>query len=480
MLMSILFNGVGLRTGTWQIFSLLIGIICLPGCSTSQAIARPEVSFTEAWQAETTTIQNVPIKQDWWQDFQSPELNRLLLATEQQSPDLRIAAERVRQAELQMKLAGASLFPAFSLSATSGTSRNREVGGDWTSGESSRASLGASYEVDLWGKVSASVTAAEASFNASQYDYEAVRLSLAGGVTKGWFQWLALQQQLNTAAENISIAQRVYDIVDIRYRNGVATSAEVARQRTNLLTQQAALLPLQLLERQTRSALAILVGQSPQVFALNSHNDEKLMTVSIPSIAAGVPADIIVHRPDLASVEAQLQAADADVSAARRALLPSVQLSASAGKATAALFSLNPAADTRGWSLSLAQSLFDRGRLRNQLGLSESRRIALVESYRKAIYGALQETEDALDRIYIKQRQEQSQIEIIAQAERSLTLTEVRYKEGSDDLLALLDAQRSLFQAQDQLAQQRLARLNATVDLYQALGGGWLTNSAVE
>lgn len=108
--------------------------------------------------------------------------------------------------------------------------------------------------------------------------------------------------------------------------------------------------------------------------------------------------------------------------------------------------------------------------------LNESRRVALVEVYRKAIYTALLEVDDALDRTLISQQQEQSQIEIVAQARRSLRLTEVRYREGSDDLLTLLDAQRSLFQAQDQVAQQRLARLSAAVDLYKALGGGWNQN----
>jgi outer membrane protein, multidrug efflux system len=227
---------------------------------------------------------------------------------------------------------------------------------------------------------------------------------------------------------------------------------------------------LELQGRQTRAALAVLIGRVPQNFVLT---DEAIMDIALPDINAGVPADIITRRPDLASAEAQLQAADADVAAARAALLPAVQLSASAGKATAALFSLSNASDSLGWSLSLAQTLFDGGRLRNQVKLSESQRISLLEQYRKTIYTALQEVDDALDRTAVNAEQEQRQADIVTQAQRTLRLTEVRYREGSDDLLALLDAQRSLFQAQDQLAQQRQARLTAAVDLYKALGGGW-------
>ncbi|MGM8226357.1 efflux transporter outer membrane subunit [Cellvibrio sp. ARAG 10.3] len=446
-------------------------LISLTACHSISRHDQPDIAFTENWQTASPTNHQAEINREWWASFQSPQLNQLIDEALQQSPDLRIAVERVRQAELQMNSAGASLVPALSVNASSGSTRSRDSEADWQTGESSRVSLGASYEIDLWGRVSANIAAAEASFKASEFDYESARLSLTGAVASGWFQWLALQARIETARENIRIAQRVYDIVDVRYRNGAATAADLARQRTNLLNQSAALPPLELQGRQTRAALAVLIGRVPQHFVLT---DESIMDIVLPDINAGVPADIITRRPDLASAEAQLQAADADVAAARAALLPAVQLSASAGKATAALFSLGSASDSVGWSLSLVQTLFDGGRLRNQVKLSESQRISLLEQYRKSIYTALQEVDDALDRTAVNAEQEQRQTDIVTQAQRTLRLTEVRYREGSDDLLALLDAQRSLFQAQDQLAQQRQARLTAAVDLYKALGGGWL------
>jgi outer membrane protein TolC len=134
---------------------------------------------------------------------------------------------------------------------------------------------------------------------------------------------------------------------------------------------------------------------------------------------------------------------------------------------------LNPATQTSGWTLSLAQTLFNGGRLVNQKRLTEARQSELVLQYHKAILTALQEVDNALVTADISQRQETSQQEIVANAERSLRLTEARYRAGTDDLLSLLDAQRSLFQVQDSLVQQRLSRLNAAVDLYKALGGGW-------
>lgn len=455
-----------------RLVNLILILLVTSACHSIDPIQRPDIPESAAWNTPQEDAEISSINSDWWKNFNSPELNRLIDVSLTQSPDLRIAAERVRQAELQMNIAGASLFPALSLTASSGSNRTRaDSENSWQSGDSSRVSLGASYEVDLWGRLAASRALAQASFNATEFDFESARLSLTGGVASAWFQYLALQQREYTARENIRIAQRVYDIVDVRYQNGVATAADRARQRTNLLSQQAALLPLQLQIRQTRAALAVLLGQIPQGFALN---DEQLMQLNLPSITAGVPAEVIVRRPDIASAEAQLQAADADLAMARTALLPSLQLGASAGSAAAALFALSDPTNSLGWSLSLAQTLFDGGRLRNQTAISESRRVALVEQYRGAIIIALQEVDDALDRMDVNQQQEQSQTQIVAQAQRTLELTEVRYREGSDDLLALLDAQRSLFQAQDQLVLQRQARLNAAVDLYKALGGGWL------
>ena len=446
------------------VLALLLG--AASGCGV-HPVARPQVAFSDNWSHAQGAD---PVAADWWQGFGSPQLNQLVTAAHTRNPDLRITTERVQQAELLLRSANASWFPAFDVSASTGESRSRFDGEAWGTGESSRVSLGASYEVDLWGRLSAARAVATADFKASQYDAAAARLSISGAVASGWFAWLALLERSESAAENIRIARRIADIVEARYRYGAATAADVARQQTNLLSQEAALLPLQLQVRQTRAALALLVGEVPQGFALQR---QSLLALAVPSIAAGVPADVLTRRPDLASAEAQLQAADADVAAARAALLPGVQLTASASRSAAALFSLRPPLDTAGWSLSLAQTLFDGGRLRYQVRLSESQRVALVEQYRKTILIALREVDDALDRNEVDAELERRQAAILAQAERTLHLTEVRYREGSDDLLSLLEAQRSLFQARDQLVQQRQARLDAAVDLYLALGGGW-------
>ncbi len=463
------FNGLSMATVKKLLILPLVATLMLSGCHSIAVGPRPEIAVAGNWNNAQEDAGEA-ISADWWKAFGAEGLDVLIAQALEQNPDVRVATERVQQAELQMAITGASLFPSLNLSGSSGENRGRADGGDWQRSESSRVSLGASYEVDVWGRLSAGRQSAAAAAEASQYDFAAVQLSIAGAVASSWFQTLVLEQRIETAERNLDIARRVMGIVETRYENGVATGADMARQRASLLSQEASLLPLQLQLRQTRAALALLLGQPPQDFM---PPEQDLMAMTLPLVDAGVPAQLIAQRPDLASAEAQLRAADADLAAARAALLPSVQLSASAGRAASQLFSLSYPSDSTGWSVSLAQTLFDGGRLRNQVRLSESRQRILIEQYRKAIFAGLQEVEDALDRTQVTAAQETLQQQLVDETRRSLTLSEVRYREGSDDLLSLLDAQRSLFQAEDTLIQQRLARLNAAVDLYKALGGGW-------
>ncbi|MBN9429206.1 MAG: efflux transporter outer membrane subunit [Burkholderiales bacterium] len=443
--------------------------VALAGCAVTEPATRPAVPVPAAWDEAAISGATTPVTRDWWRSFGSAQLALLIDEALAGSPDLRIAAERVQQAEIQLRNSGTSLLPTASVGGNS-SARHSDGNGSSGTSESSSVSLGISYELDLWGRLAAGVDAARASLAGSRYDFETARLSLSAAVASTWFQLAALEERLRIARENLAIAERVYAIVEVRYRNGVASALDVSRQQTTVLTQRAALLPLQTQLTQTRSALAVLLGRAPQGFAVSN---DALFLLSIPSLSAGLPSELLTRRPDLASAEAQLAAADANVAAARAALLPSVQLSGSTGLASSALLSLANPVFSVSLAGSIAQTLFDGGRLRNQVETVQSRRRELVETYRKAVLTSLKEVEDALSNAARNTRQEASQSLIIEQAQRSLQLAELRYREGAEELLTVLDAQRTLFQAQDQLAQLRLARLGSALDLFKALGGGW-------
>lgn len=411
------------------------------------------------------------LTRDWWRGFDSMELVELIAAALDASPDMGIATERVRQAEAQARIAGATLFPTLNLSAGTGRRETRSPGGNWSGENSSNASLSASYEIDLWGRIAAGVNSAESSLRATRFDQETVRLTLAAGVASGYFQLLSLRGRLAIARENLVIAERVFKLVDARARNGAASKLDLARQQAAVLSLRASIFPLELQERQTLYALAILAGRPPQGFAVAGAS---VRTLAVPRVSPGLPADLLTRRPDLASAEAQLAAANANVAAARAALLPNVSLTGSAGLSSSVLINfLNGPTATLALGASLLQPIFDGGRLRGQIDVATSRERELVEAYRKSILAALADVEGVLAAGGRTADQESLQAQVVIQAQIALRLAEIRYREGVDDLLTVLDAQRTLFQADDQLAQIKLSRLQASVGLYKALGGGW-------
>lgn len=454
---------------------LLAGLVValLGGCAITEPTARPDQPLPARW-TETTDAAPAAIQPDtWWQAFGSAALDALIAEALVASPDLQIQAERVIQAELALRSTRASLFPSLSLGGDSGWSRS-DAGdrGGSTISESKSTSLGlsASYEIDLWGRIAANVDSAAAALATTRYDRDSARLSLAASVATTYFQLLTLQERLEIARQNLAIAERVLKVVEARYRNGAASALEVSQQRTTVLTQRAAIEPLDVSVRQTRSALAILLGRNPQEPAPEF---ERLTALAIPAVTPGLPAELLLRRPDLASAEASLAAASADIAAARAALLPGFSLSAGGGVASSLLLSLADPSTSVSLSAAVVQTIFDGGRLRTEVDIARSRQRELLESYRSAIITALKEVEDALGNANRDANQEGAQREILAEAQRSLRLAELRYREGAADLLTVLDAQRTLFSAQDQLVQLRQARLSDAVSLYKALGGGW-------
>ena len=443
--------------------------ILLGGCAAPTTPPQPNVAMPLDW--------NEPVSPDapaldaaWWQRFSSAELSHLIEAALRQSTDLAVATEQVRQAEIQLRIAGASLYPSLDLEVDASRRRNEPASLNAATREATAVSLSARYEIDFWGRNAAQIRAGSARFVASRHDRQTVRVTLTSGVADTYVRILALRERLAIARDNLAIAERVLDVVAARARYGTASQLDLIRQRTTVFEQRTALLPLQLQERQTRAALAALIGVAPQAFEVAAGD---LYSLEVPQADAGIPSELLSRRPDLAASEARLLAAHADLQAARAALFPNLQLVASGGLASNALLSLTDPAHSAGISLALVQNIFDAGRLRASTELAASRERELLEVYRQTILTALAEVDNALSAVAHNAAQERLQEQVLGAANAALRLAELRYRAGSDDLLAVLDAQRTLFQAQDQRAQLRLARLQSALTLFKALGGGW-------
>jgi multidrug efflux system outer membrane protein len=463
-------SGRGFRMWRQALLLAVPALLALGACATRGNPPAPAPEMPGAWTESGATDAASPAR-DWWRGFGSPELSGLIDASLSASPDMVIAAEHVRQAEAQVRIAGSTLFPVLNFGAATARHETHPQGGSWRGDNSSSAALSASYEIDLWGRNASGVRAAQSSLLAIRFDQETVRLTLVTGVASAYFQVLSLRGRLVIARENLAIAERVFKVVDSRVRYGAASALDLARQLATVLTQRAAIPPLELQERQMLFALAILLGRAPEGFDIEA---SAVADLTVPRVSPGLPAQLLLRRPDLASAEAQLAAANANVAAARAALLPGIGLTGSAGLASNVLLNfLNGPTATLAIGASLLQPIFDGGRLRAQVDVAASRERELVENYHKAVLAALADVESALAAGGRTAEQELLQEKVVEQARLALRLAEIRYREGADDLLTALDAQRTLFQAEDQMAQIRFSRLQGSIGLFKALGGGW-------
>jgi NodT family efflux transporter outer membrane factor (OMF) lipoprotein len=324
----------------------------------------------------------VALSADWWNTYASAELSELIGASLESAPDLAIAAARVREAEAQARIAGASLFPVLSASASSSRVEARAPrDAAWDSSDASRAALSASYELDFWGKNAASARAGQLGLAATRFDFDTARLTLVTGVASAYFQLLSLRGRLAIARDNVAIAERVLTLVNSRAKFGAASALDLVRQQSAVLTQRASIPPLEQQERQTLAALAILTGRTPQAFEVRA---VRVADIPVPGVAPGLPSEVLLRRPDLASAEATLAAAHANVGAARGALLPSIQLTGSGGLATGLLLNLASPVTTVSIGVSLLQTVFDGGRLAAQVELTRGREEELLESSRRS------------------------------------------------------------------------------------------------
>jgi NodT family efflux transporter outer membrane factor (OMF) lipoprotein len=344
---------------------------------------------------------------------------------------------------------------------------------DWS------AMLSASYELDFWGKNRAAARSAQLLAGASRADRDTIALTTLAGVSNGYFQILALRERLVIAHANREAAHLLLQVVQSRFDAGVATPVELATQKSTYDMAQIAIVDLEQTEFEARAALSLLLGRAPEDFQVEGMPLDEMRE---PAIAPGLPSELLRRRPDLVLAEANLRAAHADLDAARAAMFPNISLTAGAGVQNPALpatvLTIPGIGPSFALGANLVQPIFDHGRLRAQRDEVEAKETELLASYRSSIISALIDVENALAEIQHLNVAREFQIENVAQSERAFEGAKLRYQAGSGDYLTLLEAQRALYLARDQLVQYKLARLTALVSLSKALGGGWRQSSA--
>ncbi len=451
---------------------LSIFILCLlaAGCASlaREPYARPEVAVPGAWVGQqAAAAEGRWPESDWWRLFQNAELDRLIAAARTNNYDVKAAVARVAQARAGVRVAGAGLYPALSLNAGARHTKS----GDSASAENFDIVPSLSYEIDIWGQNRFTVEAADAALLSSTYAADVVRLTLTADVAATYFRLLSLNDRLRVSRENLANARSLLYLVEIQRRAGKVSGLEVERQRTQVAGTEAAIPPLLREIQVTRDALAVLLGKSPGEIRIEG---DSLRNVALPAVDAGLPSDLLERRPDIRRAEADLIAASADIGAARAALFPHISLSGQGGFASSALSALfNPGSSFYSIGLDLFGTIFDGGRLSGQVDIGKARREELVAAYHQSIVSAFRDVEDALAGIKHFGEQGEALRRTALHAREAYRIAETAYRLGGTDFTTVLDAQRTLLNAEAAIDPVLLSRFIALVDLYRALGGGW-------
>jgi outer membrane protein, multidrug efflux system len=458
----------------------LLSAFALPLALSACVTRVPQVlgpdAVPHAFAGQTLAPVQIWPAQDWWQSFGSAELSDLMATAQRNNRDLAIAAARVLEARAQTTIQRASLLPQFNLQAQA---QRAGVGGVVvTSGPTSSIGnafglgVGASYEVDVWGLARSNLKSAEELLKSARFAQQGVALTVTAGVANQYFNVLALRSRIAIANEEIAAINAILETIRLKVATGTSSHLDLAQELAQVESAEAQLPVLAEQEREARISLAVLLGELSETFEVTAMNPDD---VKAPFVTPGLPSDLLTRRPDVAKAEANLASAHANLDAARAAFLPQVALAGNDGFASTALSALLHAPSVA-WDVggTFLQTIFDGGKLVGQKDLAKATQTELIASYQSVVLNAYADVETALGQVMNSTLSESHLVRMIQAAREAFEISQLQYRQGATDFITVLQAQQTLFSAEDQLAQTTLNRLQATVHLYEALGGGWI------
>ena len=446
--------------------------------------ARPKTTLPPSYaqpQAATAGDAVAQPDTDWWKAFGDPQLSALVETALSNNTDVQVAAARVEESDAILREAGAAFLPSVNLGGAAARSQTSGflVQGRPLLSNNLLLAVSTSYEIDFWGRLRRTSEAARAQTLASRYAGDVVRLSVAGLCAQTWFALRSLDEQVALTRRTLATRDEALGIVRLRLEGGTASRLDLEQASASRAD---AAIQLRDLERQrslAESLLGRLSGQ-PGLSVPASAGPDPLTSMPVPpQPPAGLPSDLLARRPDVRQAEEQLVAANAQIGVARAAMLPSISLTGAFGGQSIALSDLL-SDRARIWSLGVGLSLpiFDGGRLEARSDAAVARERQALAAYQGAAQSAFREVGDAL---IATQAARDAEADTLARAQataRSLELSELRYGAGYSGYLEVLDAQRSANAAGLDVVRNRQARLNAAVDLFKALSGGWPESQA--
>lgn len=453
-------------------------VLCLGGCApVGPNYKVPEMQPPPAWSEDRGEAKPAPelARTAWWKSLNDPVLDRLMQKALADNLDVEQARARIRQARADLKSAAAGNKPSVNAAGSVTRSKESENAGN-AGGETTTlytAGFDASWEMDMFGSVRRGIEAAEARVGAGIEDLHATQLTLLGEVADAYVQLRAAQEQLALARQTLQSQSETADVTRVRYKNGLTNYLDVAQAEAEKTTTAADIPAYASTIKQSIHRLGILIGQPPATL-----KKELAIVRPLPDcggiIATGLPSELLLRRPDLREAERTLAAASADIGVATAELYPKFDLTLGLGLNTDTLSRLSSLSSGY-WSLvpQVSALLFDGGKTRAGVEKNVAVYEEALAAYHAAFLSALEDVENALVSYASAQTKRQTLSQSVRAYREALTIAEEQYRKGLTNFLDVLDAQRSLYTAQNSLSATNAEVLTSFISLNKALGGGW-------
>jgi len=454
-------------------------VIALTGCAVGPDYVRPLAEAPAKYRFEDAQARDTANTR-WWTQFDDKELERLIGVALAENKSVLIAAARVEEFYGRYGAQRGQQFPQVGLTADAGRQRAPDVSTPFTAGQSGGTNnsyvvdLGVSFELDLWGRLRRATEAARAELLAAEENRRTVILSLVSAVATAYVNLLDLDRQLEIARSTAQTRAESLRIFELRFKGGTVSEMELQQVRSEYEAALAAIPSLEKQIAQQENNLSVLLGRNPGPVARGGTLDKLVL----PAVPAGLPSELLERRPDIRQAEQQMVAANARIGVAKAAFYPSISLTGLLGTASTDLSNLfSGASKTWSYAAEINQPIFTGGTLSGQLLVSEAQQKQVLYGYQQAIQSAFAEVENSL----VDQAKTRQQVAALARQVEALGryayLARLRYDNGYTSYIEVLDAERSLFNAQLQLAQTQGQLYFALINLYKALGGGWVDDA---
>lgn len=456
----------------------LIAPILLAGCTVGPNYRKPVVNTPDSSRGAAEANPSAPVSaasiadQKWWEVFQDAQLQSLIRIAVQQNYDVRIAANRILQAEAQLGITRADQLPSVDAGAGITSQRNPQAGPipqfQRTAGQ---VNISAGWTIDFWGRYRRAIEAARAELLATEWARQAVVSTLVADVAGSYFLLRELDLELEISRRTLAARQESLKLTKTLEERGINSRLDVRQAEQLVYTAGAQIPDLERRIAQQENLISILLGNNPGAV---TRGLELTAQPHLPEVPAGLPSSLLERRPDIRQAEQVLIAANARIGVAKAAYFPQISLTAAGGFQSSALTSLfSGPAGLWSFAANLTQPIFSGGRIRNNVRLTEAQQQEALLIYQRNIQQAFREVSDSLV-AYRKNQEFRRQQELLADSARDASrLSDMRYRAGQTNYLEVLTNETNLFAAELRLAQARVNELLALVELYRALGGGW-------